>query len=332
MNILITGGAGFIGCNLVRYLLQEVPDLSITVLDKLTYAGSRENLADVEGDPRVTFIEGDICDTAVVKEAMAGAEVVVHLAAESHVDRSIMGAESAVQTNVWGTFTLLEAAREADLRCFLHVSTDEVYGAIEHGSFDEASAFNPRNPYSATKAAADHLAHTYFVTYGLPVVISRPCNNYGPYQYPEKLVPLFVYKALRDEALPVYGDGRQVRDWLHVQDHCRAMQVLIEKGQPGQAYNIPAGNERENLQTIKLILDELGKPEGLIKHVTDRPGHDIRYAMTGQKTAVLGWQPQIEWEAGLRQTVRWFAEHQDWLARSLARSEEYFDRWYEQRK
>lgn len=331
MNILVTGGAGFIGCNLVRYLLAEMPEVMVTVLDKLTYAGSRENLADVDGDPRVTFVEGDICQPAVVKEAMAGVEVVAHLAAESHVDRSIMGAEATVRTNVLGTFTVLEAAREADLRSFLHVSTDEIYGPIASGYCEEDSPLNPRNPYSASKASADHLARAYFVTYGLPVVISRPCNNYGPYQYPEKLVPLFVYKALHDEPLPVYGDGRQVRDWLHVEDHCRAMQMLLEKGQPGEVYNIPAGNEGENLQTIRLILDELGKPKSLIKHVADRPGHDVRYAMTGNKIAALGWQPQIEWEVGMRQTVRWFAQHQDWLERSFARSREYFDKWYRER-
>ena len=331
MNILVTGGAGFIGCNFVKYLLGERPDVSVIVLDKLTYAGSRENLGEALDDSRVTLLEGDICDAVAVTEAMAEVEVVVHLAAESHVDRSILGAEEAVRTNALGTFTLLEAAREADLHCFLHVSTDEVYGPIESGAFDENSPLNPRNPYSASKAAADHLAHAYFVTYGLSVIISRPCNNYGPYQYPEKLVPLFVYKALRDEPLPVYGEGTQVRDWLYVEDHCRAMQVLLEEGQPGEVYNIPAGNERRNLQTVGLILDELGKPESLIKHVTDRPGHDVRYAVSGEKIAALGWEPQVEWEAGMRETIRWFAQHQDWLERSLARSQEYFDKWYEER-
>ncbi len=337
MEVLITGGAGFIGCNLVRHLLAELPDVSVRVLDKLTYAGSRENLADVEDDPRVTFIEGDICDPTIVKEAMAGVEAVVHLAAESHVDRSIMGPQPAMQTNFFGTFVLLEAAREAwfdklTTQRFLHVSTDEVYGSIEIGEFDEQAPLNPRNPYSASKAGADHLARAYAVTYELPVIVSRPCNNYGPYQYPEKLVPLFVYKALCDEPLPVYGDGRQRRDWLHVADHCRAMHALLEKGEPGQVYNIPVGDERENLATIRVILDELGKPESLIKHVADRPGHDVRYAMTGDKIAALGWEPQVEWEKGLRETVCWFADHQDWLARSLARSQEYFESWYRDRR
>ena len=337
MHILVTGGAGFIGCNFVRYLLEQMPEASVRVLDKLTYAGSRENLADAIGDPRVTMRlgdspgEGDICDPAAVRKAMVGVDVVVHLAAESHVDRSILRPQPAMQTNFLGTFVLLEAAREAQPQRFLHVSTDEVYGPIESGEFDEAAPLNPRNPYSASKAGADLLAQGYFATYDLPVIISRPCNNYGPYQYPEKLVPLFVYRALHDEPLPVYGDGRQRRDWLHVADHCRAMQVLLEKGEPGEVYNIPAGNEHENLETVRVILDELGKPESLIKHVPDRPGHDVRYAMSGEKIAALGWRPEVAWEEGLRRTVRWFAEHQDWLERSLARSKEYFDTWYRQR-
>ncbi len=332
MNILVTGGAGFIGCNFVRYLLEHLPDAQVRVLDKLTYAGSRDNLADVGGDPRVTIVEGDICDVEVVREAMSGVDVVVHLAAESHVDRSILGPQPAMQTNFHGTFVLLEAARQTQPDLFLHVSTDEVYGPVETGQFDEAAPLAPRNPYSASKAGADHLAQAYYVTYDVPVIITRPCNNYGPYQYPEKLVPLFVYKALRDEPLPVYGDGRQRRDWLHVTDHCRAMHVLLEKGEVGQVYNIPADSERENLETIRVILDELGKPDSLIKHVADRPGHDIRYAMSGEKISNLGWQPQIPGEEGLRQTVRWFADHQDWLERSLARSREYFEEWYKERR
>ncbi len=321
MNILVTGGAGFIGCNLVRYLLEHLPEARVRVLDKFTYAGSRENLADAEGDSRVTIVEGDICDVEVVREAMAGVDVVAHLAAESHVDRSILGPQPAMQTNFHGTFVLLEAARQTQPHLFLHVSTDEVYGPVQTGQFDEAAPLNPRNPYSASKAGADHLAQAYYVTYDVPVVISRPCNNYGPYQYPEKLVPLFVHNALCDEPLPVYGDGRQRRDWLHVTDHCRAMHVLLEKGEVGQVYNIPADRERENLETIRVILDELGKPGSLIK-----------YAMSGEKISNLGWQPQIQWEEGLRETVRWFADHQDWLERSLARSREYFETWYKGRR
>jgi dTDP-glucose 4,6-dehydratase len=328
MKVVITGGAGFIGSSYVRQALAAHPDWRITVLDKLTYAGSRENLPD---DPRLSFIEGDICDAATVQSALAGAEIVIHMAAESHVDRSIMGGREAVQTNVVGTFNVLEAARALSLQRFVHVSTDEVYGAITEGLFTENSPLNARNPYSASKAAGDRLAYAYFVTYGLPVLITRPCNNYGPRQYPEKLVPFFVYRALHDEPLPVYGDGMQVRDWLHVEDHCRALDTLLTAGELGQAYNIPAGNERTNMETIRLILDELGKPESLIRYVTDRPGHDVRYALDGSRIAALGWKPEIAWEQGMRATVRWFVEHRDWLEAMVARSAAYFAQWYKER-
>lgn len=328
MRYLITGGAGFIGCNLVRHLLRAQADAQVAVLDKLTYAGNLANLDDVLDDNRLTFFEGDITDPAAVTEAMADAEVVVHLAAETHVDRSIMGGEAAARTNFMGTQVLLETARAVQPRVFLNVATDEVYGCCVQGAFTEEAPLNPRNPYSAAKAGADRLGYAYHITYGLPVITSRPANNYGPYQYPEKLVPLFVYRALRDEPLPVYGDGRQVRDWLHVEDHCRAMVTLIERGLPGEAYNIPAHNERYNLDTIRLILDELNKPESLIRYVADRPGHDLRYALNGDKLAALGWQPEVPWEEGMRRTVRWFAAHRDWLERSIARSKEYFEQWY----
>jgi len=332
MDILVTGGAGFIGCNFVRFLLEHLPEAQVRVLDKLTYAGSRENLAEAIGTPRLTFIEGDICEVNVVQEAMDGVDMVVHLAAESHVDRSILSPQAAMQANFQGTFVLLEASRQTQLDLFLHVSTHEVYGSIATGQFDEAAPLNPRNPYSASKAGADHLAKAYYVTYGVPVIITRPCNNYGPHQYPEKLVPRFVCKALRDKQLPVHGNGRQQHDWLHVTDHCRAMHILLEKGEVGQVYNIPASDERENLETTRVILDELGKSPSLITHVPDRRGCDVRYAMDGKKIANLGWQPQIEWEQGLRQTVRWFANHRDWLERSLARSEEHCDVWHGGRK
>jgi dTDP-glucose 4,6-dehydratase len=328
MKYLITGGAGFIGCNLVRFLLRTQAEAQVAVLDKLTYAGNLTNLDDVVDDNRMTFFEGDICEPAAVAEAMAEAEVVVHLAAETHVDRSIMGGEAAARTNFMGTQVLLEQARAVAPRVFLNVATDEVYGCCPAGSFSEDAPLNPRNPYAAAKAGADRLGHAYYVTYGLPVVTSRPANNYGPYQYPEKLVPFFVYRALRDEPLPVYGNGQQVRDWLHVEDHCRAMVALIEQGAPGEAYNIPAHNENTNLTTIRLILDELGKPESLIRHVEDRPGHDVRYSLRGEKLAALGWAPQVTWEEGMRRTVRWFAAHREWLERSIARSKEYFEQWY----
>ncbi len=331
MRYLITGGCGFIGSNLARFILAAQPGTRIRILDKLTYAGSIANLDEAANDPRVELLEGDICDPAAAQAATEGSDVVIHLAAESHVDRSIFGAEQAVRTNFEGTFRMLEAARDADVRRFLHVSTDEVYGAAEGVSFDEDAPLLARNPYSASKAGADRLARAYWVTYGLDVVITRPANNYGPYQYPEKLVPLFVYRALRDEPLPVYGDGMQVRDWLHVEDHCRAILTVLEKGIAGEAYNIPAHNERPNLETIRLLLDELGKPESLIEHVEDRPGHDVRYSMKSEKLEALGWQPDIEWEAGMRQTVCWFAENVEWLESSYRRGQEFFAQWYKDR-
>ncbi len=331
MRYLITGGCGFIGSNLVRFMLGAQPDARIRILDKLTYAGNIANLGEAADDPRVELMEGDICDPQVAQAATEGCDAVMHLAAESHVDRSIFGAEEAVRTNFEGTFRMLEAARDADVGRFLHVSTDEVYGAAEGVSFDEDAPLLARNPYSASKAGADRLARAYWVTYGLDVVITRPANNYGPYQYPEKLVPLFVYKALRDETLPVYGDGMQVRDWLHVEDHCRAMLTVFEKGEAGEAYNVPAHNERPNIETIRLLLEELGKPESLIGYVEDRPGHDVRYSMKSDKIEALGWQPEIEWEAGMRQTVRWFAENVEWLESSYQRGQEFFAQWYKER-
>lgn len=331
MRTLVTGGAGFIGCNYVRHLLARQPEAQVRVLDKLTYAGNLENLRDVLDGGRVEFVQGDICDPQAVADAMRDVQIVVHFAAETHVDRSIHSAEAAVKTNVEGTFRLLEAARETDLQRFIHVATDEVYGASTGQHFGEEDALNPRNPYSATKAGGDRLAYSYFVTYGVPVIITRPTNTYGPYQYPEKLIPLFVYRALRDEPLPVYGSGRQQRDWLHVQDHCRAVETLLSLGQVGEAYNIVGGNERVNMEVVRLILDELGKPESLIKHVEDRPGHDIRYALKDEKLKALGWKSEVDWETGLRETIRWFAGHREWLESSIARGRDFMEKWYQNR-
>lgn len=332
MQYLVTGGAGFIGSNFVRQVLAEDAQARVRVFDKLTYAGNRENLAEFQEDPRLDFIVGDICDCQAVTAAMQGVEVVVHFAAETHVDRSIHSAEAALHTNVEGTFRMLEAARAAQPRLFIHVATDEVYGSSVAGErFSETSALNPRNPYSASKAAGDRLAYAYFITHELPLIITRPSNTYGPYQYPEKLIPFFTYRALRDEPLPVYGSGLQYRDWLHVSDHCRAISLLIEQGTPGEAYNIVGGNEHPNLDVIRVILDELGKPESLITYVADRPGHDVRYALEGGKLAALGWAPQVDWETGMRATVRWFAAHRDWLERSMERGREFMEAWYKER-
>lgn len=331
MNYLVTGGAGFIGSNLVDYLLKKHKTAQVIVLDKLTYAGSRDNLKQAEATGRLTFIKGDVCDEKMAKRACRKADVVIHAAAESHVDRSILAPQDAARTNFFGTFTMLGAAREAKVQRFLHVSTDEVYGSKQRGEFKEDSPLNARNPYSAAKAGADRMAYAYFITYDMPVIVTRPSNNYGPRQFPEKLVPLFVYKALRDEPLPVYGAGRQRRDWLHVEDHCRAMDLLLRKGEPGEAYNIPGDNERRNIETIRVILDELGKPESLIRHVEDRPGHDPRYPLSGDKIAELGWAPKIPWEKGLREAIRWYVENPEWLEDAVKRGEEFHRQWYAKR-
>jgi dTDP-glucose 4,6-dehydratase len=331
VNYLVTGGAGFIGSHFVEHLLAHDTACQVTVLDKLTYAGSRDNLTAAAGTGRLEFIMGDVCDEEAAAHACEGADVVIHAAAESHVDRSILSGAEASRTNYVGTQVMLEAARKAGVGRFLMVSTDEVYGSKTRGAFHEQSPLNPRNPYSAAKAGADRLAHAYFVTYGLPVVIIRPSNNYGPRQFPEKLVPLFTYKAMHDEPLPVYGNGLQRRDWLNVADHCRAMLTVLERGEVGEAYNIPGGNERRNLQTIRVILDELGKPESLIQYVADRPGHDPRYPLDGRKIAALGWAAEVEWEAGLRATVRWYVGNTDWLEQAVKRGEEFHRQWYNTR-
>ena len=328
---LVTGGAGFIGSNFVRYILEARPDAQVRVLDKLTYAGNLENLESVREDPRFSFTQGDICDEAVVREVMAGADVVVHFAAETHVDRSILHAGDFITTDVHGTYVLLEAAREIGVQRFVQISTDEVYGEVAEGYSQETDPLMPRNPYSASKAGADRMAYAFYATYGVPVIITRASNNYGPYQYPEKLIPFFVSRALRDEHLPVYGDGQQRRDWLHVLDHCRALDLLVERGEVGAVYNIGANEEHPNIEVVRIILQTLGKPESLIRFVKDRPGHDRRYALDCRKSRALGWRPEADFHAELPATVRWFAEHQDWMQRSLARSRAYFQQQYAER-
>lgn len=311
-RILVTGGCGFIGSNFIRLLLRERREWQVVNLDKLTYAGRLENLQDLAEDSRYTFIHGDICDPEAVQGAMAGCQLAVNFAAETHVDRAILGASHFIETDVKGVMVLLEEARKVGLEKFLQISTDEVYGSIESGSFSEESTLNPRNPYAASKAGGDRMAYAYWATYGVPTVITRASNNYGPYQYPEKLIPLFVTNALRDEPLPLYGDGRNVRDWLFVEDHCRALLFLLEHGQPGEVYNIAGGNERENLEVTKAVLGLLGKPESLIRFVADRPGHDRRYSLDATKLRKLGWAPEVDFQEGLRLTVRWYVENSWW--------------------
>lgn len=328
-RVLVTGGCGFIGSNFVRAVLVERPGWEVVNLDKLTYAGRLENLADVAGDRRYRFVKGDICDPEAVAEAMAGCTMVVNFAAETHVDRSLLGAAHFIDTDMKGVLVLLEEARRTGLGRFVQISTDEVYGSIAEGSFDESCVLNPRNPYAASKAGGDRLAFAYWATYGVPLVITRASNNYGPYQYPEKLIPLFVTNALRDESLPLYGDGRNVRDWLHVSDHCRAVLFVLEHGAAGEVYNIAGGNERENIAITREVLRLLGKPESLIRPVADRVGHDRRYSLAAAKLRDLGWSPLVPFERGLAETVRWYAENEAWW-RPIKDHDGEFRRYYEE--
>ncbi len=327
-RVLVTGGAGFIGSNFVRYLLERGAR-EVRVLDRLTYAGNLASLADARSNPALRFVQGDICDPIAVDEVMAGCDAVIHLAAESHVDRSILAAGEFVRTNVQGTFVLLEAARRHGVRRFVQVSTDEVYGEVPAGFSREEDRLNPRSPYSASKAGAEMLALAYFETYGLPVVITRGSNTYGPYQYPEKFIPLMVTQALERQPLPVYGDGLQERDWLHVRDHCAGIDAVLHRGQPGQVYNLGAGNHRRNIDVARAILRIVGASEDLIKHVEDRPGHDRRYAVATDKARALGWAPSVPFDEGLRETVQWYRDRRDWWE-PLRAGEfgEYFGRNY----
>jgi dTDP-glucose 4,6-dehydratase len=328
-RILITGGCGFIGSNFVRFVLAERPDWEVVNLDKLTYAGRLENLKDVEHDPRYRFVRGDICDPEVVRAAMSGCQLAVNFAAETHVDRSLLVAGHFIDTDIKGVLVLLEEARRVGLERFVQISTDEVYGSIGEGSFTEESVLNPRNPYAASKAGGDRLAFAFWATYKVPVVITRASNNYGPCQYPEKLIPLFVTNALRDEPLPLYGDGRNVRDWLHVLDHCRAVLHLLDYGVDGEVYNIAGGNERENISVTREVLRLLGKPESLIRPVADRVGHDRRYSLDASKLRALGWLPQVPFERGLAETVRWYADNEAWW-RPIKDHDGEFRRYYQE--
>ena len=313
VEVLVTGGAGFIGSNFVRFALAKHADWRVTTLDKLTYAGRRENLHDVMTHARHEFVHADICDATVTARLVERSNIVVHFAAETHVDRSIMAAGAFIKTDVEGTFVLLEAARRAAaLTRFVQISTDEVYGSVATGASREIDELKPRNPYSASKTGADRLAYSYWATYDLPVIVTRASNNYGPYQFPEKVIPLFVTNAIDDIPVPLYGDGRNVRDWLHVLDHCRAIDLLIDTASNGEVYNIGGGNDVMNVDLTHQILDGLGKPRSLITPVPDRPGHDRRYCLDTTKLRSLGWSPQVPFGDGLRETIEWYRSNQWW--------------------
>jgi dTDP-glucose 4,6-dehydratase len=312
-RVLVTGGAGFIGSHFVRFALREHPDWQIVNLDKLSYAGNLENLFNLPDANRHEFLKGDIADHDTVARVWKdGIDIVVNFAAETHVDRSILWADDFIKTDVLGAFTLLEAARQFGVKTFIQVSTDEVYGSIATGSFTEDSPLNPRNPYSASKAGADRLAFAYFATHNVPVTITRCSNNFGPNQHPEKFIPLFITNAIEDKPLPLYGDGRNVRDWIYVEDHCAAIDFLIAHGKHGETYNIAGGNEVENIEIARRIVRKLGKPESLIQLVKDRPGHDRRYSLEAHKLATLGWKPQRDFASALDTTVDWYFQNEPW--------------------
>lgn len=325
-RILVTGGAGFIGSNFIRYMLER-HSYSIINLDALTYCGNLENLRDVEDHPRYTFIRGSITDRELVNRIIQDVDAVINFAAESHVDRSIQDPEIFIKTNVLGTQTLLEASRREGIERFIQISTDEVYGSAETGYFTEETPLAPNSPYSASKAAADLMVRAYHRTYGLPVNITRCSNNYGPYQFPEKLIPLMITNALEDRPLPVYGDGMNVRDWLHVEDHCSAIDLVLHHGREGEVYNIGGNNERRNIDIVRLILRELGKDESLIRFVEDRPGHDRRYAIDATRIRnELGWKPRYSFREGIRETINWYIRNRKWWEN--IKSGEYL-RYYE---
>ena len=322
-TLLVTGGAGFIGSNFIHYILKNYPECRLINLDKLTYAGNLDNLIDIENDPRYEFIQGDIQDRNTVGELFEKVHGVVHFAAETHVDRSIIDAGQFVLTDVFGSFILFEILRRSEVEFFIHVSTDEVYGSRNEGYFKEEDALNPSSPYSASKAGADRLAYAYTVTYGLPIIIVRPSNNFGPYQYPEKFIPLFITNALQGQTLPLYGDGLNVRDWLYVDDHCRALDLIIRRGTGGEIFNIGANHEKKNIEVAEKIIEFLGKPKDLIKRVSDRLGHDRRYAVDCAKLRSLGWEPEKDFEDSLEKTVQWYCDNQNWWKKIINKSKDF---------
>jgi dTDP-glucose 4,6-dehydratase len=335
MKIFVTGGAGFIGSNFIRHVLRLEKGHAVVNYDKLTYAGNLANLLSIANNPGYSFVRGDICDGPALEAAMAGCDAVVHFAAESHVDRSIYEPAPVIETNVTGTFILLQIARKLEVQRFVHISTDEVYGDIPPGIFsDEDSQLRPSSPYSASKAGSDLLVRSYVRTYGFPALVTRSSNNYGPFQFPEKFLPLMITNALDGKPLPIYGDGKQQRDWLHVEDNCRGIMAVLERGQIGEVYNIGGLDIEENLALAQRLLRLLGKPTSLLTYVKDRPGHDRRYALSCNKMEQqLGWRPQISLEEGLRQTIDWYRTNSTWLAGVRDGAyKSYYDKYYENRE
>jgi len=326
---LVTGGAGFIGSNYIYYLLENYENIEIINLDKLTYAGNLDNLQKIENYSNYKFIKGDICDAKLVDELAKGCDIIVNFAAESHVDRSIGAPDDFIKTDIFGAFTLLEAARKYEVEKFIQISTDEVYGSTDKESFTETDPLMPSSPYSASKAGADRLAYSYHVTYNLPVIITRCSNNFGPYQYPEKLIPLFVLNAYQDKKLPVYGDGKNVRDWIYVWDHCNAIDFVIKHGKDGDVYNIGGANERNNLEITEFIVKKLGKSNDLISFVKDRPGHDRRYSLDCSKLRAMGWKPQFELTDALHKTIDWYLENEWWWKKLIGEDyKAYYQKQY----
>ncbi|MBA7510301.1 dTDP-glucose 4,6-dehydratase [subsurface metagenome] len=321
MRLLVTGGAGFIGSNFIRYIIKKYPQYKVINLDKLTYAGNLDNLKDIENNSNYTFVKGDICDRKIVDELSKDVEAIVNFAAQSHVDRSIINASGFIKTNIDGTYNLLEAAKRYNISRFVQISTDECYGSIEKGSFKETNSLRPSSPYAASKAAADMAVHSYRITFNLPTIVARSSNNFGPYQYPEKIIPLFITNALEDKPLPLYGDGMNVRDWLYVIDNCEAIDLILHKGKEGEIYNIGGGKELRNIDLTRMVLKVLGKPESLIQPVKDRPGHDRRYSLDCSKIErELGWTPGFDFEKALQETVKWYVDNQWWWKKLKAKS------------
>ena len=312
MRVLITGGAGFMGSNAIRYFLKKYSDIEIVNLDKLTYAGNPDNLKDIENNSRYRFIKGDIIDRNLLDNTVKDVDVIINYAAETHVDRSILDPKEFIVTDVLGTYSLLESAKKHNIKKYIQISTDEVFGSIQDGKFTEESPFKPNSPYAASKAGGDHLCRAYFKTYDMPIIVTHSCNFFGPYQYPEKLIPLFITNLLENKKIPVYGDGLQAREWISTQDHCQAVDLILQKGKAGEVYNISTGDEIKNIEITKLLLAELNKNDSFIDYVKDRPGHDRRYAIDATKLRALGWSPKMNFNDGIKQTIEWYKNNEGW--------------------